>query len=132
MSSPIKFSRMKRIYVIFTVFSLLLISCEFEHDQMGLPKSIYFPPDGGTQTVKGNIPYLRHIIIYDKNGNQNSSPWDTDTLVTGNDWLTVKHIRHTDSIIVSAKPTSSPKKREIWIEPWTGTTYALIKVTQQG
>ncbi len=84
------------------------------------------------QIVKGNFTNFTHIQIDDEDANQHISPNIEDTLVAEYDWLTVKFKEHSDALIVSAKPTSSHKKREAWIYAYSGPKYVEIKVTQQG
>ena len=80
----------KNIAYYFAVgLMLLCASCEFEEDQLGLPRIVTFPKEGGEKTFKAECD-LTSINIKDKVGNK-AFLQEADGLGVGiYKWLTVK------------------------------------------
>ena len=76
-------------YYLIVGLMFLCASCEFEEDQLGLPRIVTFPKEGGEKTFKAECD-LTSINIKDKVGNR-AFLQEADGLGVGiYKWLTVK------------------------------------------
>lgn len=116
---------------------LLMAAC-LETEQYGLPQSVYFGEEGGTQIYHSDrIPFLSTISIEDGKKYEEihldypsaeSTP-DNEAYVSL-DWLTVTY-RYTDNEIeLTALPMTEGKHRKFKVEYFYGYGSAETKVNQ--
>ena len=115
---------MKGITILFSLLlSMVFISCE---EYYGYPHKIRFPSEGGTQTFIGCCSPIFFEIMADSKEYYDE---DIDGIPTAsNEWLTVKSIHN--SLIVTAKPAPSNKKRKATIDCDFGCEGCEIDVVQ--
>lgn len=132
--------------VLLTLLSLLFTSCEFEEDQMGLPRSVTFPKEGGEKTLKADYTF-NSIFIEEGPDTKEFSVVVDGTDIVSYKWLTAKspQIKNespdtinngiywfpTDKLTISVEPSHESKSRSLTICVYSGTKYARIKVKQK-
>lgn len=114
--------------------SLTLTSCGFFTEiDMGFPKTVTFPKEGGEQTVTSNeIYYLKSFQIIDENLNGSHSRVDENlNTKASNQWLTVEGNWNSHELKITAEPNTSGKKRKSKIEIYQRYDYCVIEVEQK-
>ena len=108
----------------------MCMSCQLEEDQMGYPRTVTFPKEGGEIIVKGQT-YSGELYI--------GRHWDSDAFSYAKDgyetvrykWLTARvPLDNYSMIIINAKPNTSGKSRMLRIFAYSGYQYATIEVKQ--
>lgn len=133
-------------FVLLAVFSVLFVSCEFEEDQMGLPRSVTFHKDGGEKTFKADYAF-NSIFIEEGPDTKGFSVVVDGTDIVSYKWLTAKspQIKNesadtinngifwfpTDELTISAEPSKESKSRSLTVTVYSGNKYARIKVKQK-
>lgn len=124
---------MKRIVLlVIAVLSIFGIqSCN--KDNFGYEKVVEFTADGGTQTVTGTEP-IYELSIANYNG---KDEYDDDELDENESVMTVKFrwlsavaTRHTKTIVITAEPNTTGKRRVLYIYGDVNNRAASIKVIQ--
>ena len=116
---------------------LLMAAC-LETEQYGLPQSVYFGEEGGTQIYHSDrLPFLSKISIEDGKKyarirldypSAESTP-DEETSVSL-DWLTVTYRYADKEIEFTALPMTEGKHRKFKVEYFYGNGSAETKVNQ--
>ena len=119
-------------YFVMAGLILMCMSCQFEEDQMGYPRTVTFPKEGGEIIVKGQS-YSGELYI--------GRHWDSDAFSYAKDgyetvrykWLTAKSpsFDYTPILIIVAEPNTSGKSRMLRIFVYSGYQYATIEVKQE-
>lgn len=134
-----KISSMKTILtklVFFTIVLFCISSChkEFEEVDYGFPKNVYFPKEGGVQTVTGDT-WFTHAQI-----NAVGGIGELGTEVNGQDtleyhifeWLKIEYpYPQRDELTIYADPNTTGKSRKKSIIISFGRTYSTVKVKQE-
>lgn len=126
---------MKLLRYILFIFPLLFISCEEEEDY-GFPSKIEIPANGGTIEIKGSndiAPSISQLELLNYNGDGNSS----ESIVEGQgcikattDWLTVKYLSAEYTLVITAEPNETNKKRKLYLYLYDAPTRQEITITQ--
>lgn len=122
-------------YYLIVGLMFLCASCEFEEDQLGLPRIVTFPKEGGEKTFKAECD-LTSINIKDKVGNK-AFLHEADGLGVGiYKWLTVKaplgdYLMFQDMLTIIVEPNTSGKSRKLYVHFDSGWKYGVIEVKQE-
>lgn len=115
--------------MLLTVFSFA--SCN--KDNFGYEKQIEFTAEGGTKTVTGTES-IYELSIANYNGREE---WDDDELDDNEsvmtvhfDWLSAVATRHTKTIVITAEPNKTGKRRVLYIYGEVRDRTSCIKVIQ--
>ena len=124
---------MKRIVLLaIAVLSIFGIqSCN--KDNFGYEKVVEFTADGGTQTVTGTEPiYELSIANYNGNEEYDDDELDDNELVmtVKYNWLSAVATRHTKTIVITAEPNTTGKRRVLYVYGDVNNRSASIKVIQ--
>ena len=124
---------MKRIVLLaIAVLSIFGIqSCN--KDNFGYEKVVEFTADGGTQTVTGPEPiYELSIANYNGNEEYDDDELDDNELVmtVKYNWLSAVATRHTKTIVITAEPNTTGKRRVLYVYGDVNNRSASIKVIQ--
>ena len=124
---------MKRIVLlVIAVLSIFGIqSCN--KDNFGYEKVVEFTADGGTQTVTGTEPiYELSIANYNGNEEYDDDELDDNELVmtVKYNWLSAVATRHTKTIVITAEPNTTGKRRVLYVYGDVNNRSASIKVIQ--
>ena len=124
---------MKRIVLLaIAVLSIFGIqSCNKEN--FGYEKVVEFTADGGTQTVTGTEPiYELSIANYNGNEEYDDDELDDNELVmtVKYNWLSAVATRHTKTIVITAEPNTTGKRRVLYVYGDVNNRSASIKVIQ--
>ena len=124
---------MKRIVLLaIAVLSIFGIqSCNKEN--FGYEKVVEFTADGGTQTVTGTEPiYELSIANYNGNEEYDDDELDDNELVmtVKYNWLSAVATRHTKTIVLTAEPNTTGKRRVLYVYGDVNNRSASIKVIQ--
>ena len=124
---------MKRIalWAVALLTILGLQSCN--KDKFGYERQVEFTAEGGTKSVTGTES-IYELSIANYNGNEE---WDDDEL-DGNesvmtvhfDWLSAVATRHTKTIVITAEPNKTGKRRVLYIYGEVRDRSSCIKVIQ--
>ena len=124
---------MKRIalWAVALLTILGLQSCN--KDNFGYERQVEFTAEGGTKTVTGTEA-IYELSIANYNGTEE---WDDDEL-DGNesvmtvhfDWLSAVATRHTKTIVITAEPNKTGKRRVLYIYGEVRDHSSCIKVIQ--
>ncbi|MBO5875477.1 MAG: hypothetical protein J6Q20_03010 [Alistipes sp.] len=124
---------MKRIalWAVALLTILGLQSCN--KDNFGYERQVEFTAEGGTKSVTGTES-IYELSIANYNGNEE---WDDDEL-DGNesvmtvhfDWLSAVATRHTKTIVITAEPNKTGKRRVLYIYGEVRDRSSCIKVIQ--
>ena len=107
---------------------LLFISCEFENVDMGYPKTIEFPKEGGEQIVYGNYGTLKGLYIRVGSKTMAFSTIVDEVEIVQYDWLTVKSQEGSSALIFTAEPSTQESSRKLLFEGYSGRYYTSITV----
>lgn len=118
---------MSKLSFIVNLILIIIGSCQ-GHDNQDYPSNVYFSSDGGSEVAVGNTSFFS-ISISDESEEYPSTE-ENDTLIVSHDWLTVKQARGSHSMILTAEPAQSKKKRKLKIYGYFCNSYAEIKVIQ--
>lgn len=118
------------IGILLSCISLLCVSC-FEEKDLGFPKNVTFPEEGGEMTISGNISFT-HAVIQDYKGNHGSIHSDADgRKFNVYDWLKVEYVELSNDVLkIYAEPNAKGESRKLYIEIHAGQEYQVTKVTQ--
>ena len=117
-------------YFVMAGLILMCMSCQFEEDQMGYPRTVTFPKEGGEKIIKGG--QVSPLFI--------GRHWDSDAFSYPEDgyetvrykWLTARvPLDNYSMIIINADPNTSGKSRMLRIFAYSGYQYATIEVKQE-
>ena len=108
-----------------------LASCN--KDNFGYEKKVEFTAEGGTKSVTGTES-IYELSIANYNGEEE---WDEDEL-DGNesvmtvhfDWLSAVATRHTKTIVITAEPNNTGKRRVLYVYGEVRDRSSCIKVVQ--
>lgn len=116
---------------------LLTAAC-LDTEQYGLPQSVYFGEEGGTQIYHSDrLPFLSTISIEDGKKyeeihldypSEESTPDDEASVTL--DWLTVTYRYADNEIELTAQPMTEGKHRKFKVEYFYGSGSAETKVNQ--
>lgn len=118
------------IGILLSCLSLFCLSC-FEEKDLGFPKKVTFPKEGGEMTISGNISFT-HAVIQDYKGNHGSIQSDADGRIFNEyDWLKVEYVKLSNDVLkIYAEPNAKGKSRKLYVEIHSGREYHVTKVTQ--
>ena len=124
---------MKRLFFIAAMLLTVFSFASCNKDNFGYEKQIEFTAEGGTKTVTGTES-IYELSIANYNGEEE---WDDDEL-DGNesvmtvhfDWLSAVATRHTKTIVVTAEPNKTGKRRVLYIYGEVRDRSSCIKVIQ--
>ena len=124
---------MKRLALLAIVLLSVLGFSSCDKDNFGYEKKIEFSADGGTQTVSGTET-IYELSIANFNGEEE---YDDDEL-DGDEsvmsvkfrWLSAVATRHTKSIVITAEPNRTGKRRVLYVYGDVNNRSACIKVVQ--
>ena len=117
-------------YFVMAGLILMCMSCQFEEDQMGYPRTVTFSKEGGEKIIKGG--QVSPLFI--------GRHWDSDAFSYPEDgyetvrykWLTARvPLDNYSMIIINAEPNTSGKSRMLRIFAYSGYQYATIEVKQE-
>lgn len=120
---------MKKLAPFLMTLLLLVSACEFEEKNKGYPKSIELERDGGTVRASGEDSFS--YLLIGEGTNEFHSRVVDDTIVVSHAWLTAKSLQGSKSLIITATPNETNRKRKLIIYGYFGTEYAVINVTQK-
>lgn len=114
---------MRKILAIYII--VLLCSSCVDMNNYDYPYKVYFNASGGTTEINGsNVPTLSFI-------EECTSRYNVGyTLISSNDWLTIKRLVDETAITITALPNESKKKRESEIFLSFGPEVHWIRVKQ--
>lgn len=118
--------KLKCLLVILLLY--LFCSCEFEENQMGLPKKVKIPKTGETQIYYCSQP-LTNITVFNEDNRMGSSIVNEEILVQS-EWLTVKSPCGSKRMVIIAEPNNGTGTRNMEIQAYSGREYATIKIIQ--
>lgn len=116
---------------VLLLFPILCASC-LERVDMGFPKKISFPQNGGIQIYTADRS-LSTVAVSDYDGNESYLDIKHDEeLICEFEWLKVEVQGDNDILVITAAPNPSGKRRVLYItcNRGIGPEYAQIKVRQ--
>ncbi len=123
---------MKRSNFIIFASALLFSSCGTWGDQMGYPRKVTIPKEGGVFIITGDSPIYSFDLSdrdYDMSVHSNGS-FEDDTISVTLQWLTVKRPQLSPKIIMIAEPSPHKKSRELFLRGYTGPKLTDITIKQ--
>ena len=120
----------KLLYYFAVGLMFMCVSCGwFEEDQMGYPRTVTFPKEGGEKIIKGGK--VNTLYIGKDSENILSNAEDGYETVRYK-WLTARvPLDNYSMIIINAEPNTSGKSRMLRIFAFSGYQYATIEVKQE-
>lgn len=128
------------MHVLIPVAMLMFVSCEFEEEQMGLPRTVTFPKEGGERTLTANQDF-NQLCIEDGSDIVGYSGDNSEGVMKAEyKWLKVKSpCLMVDSVVslfgnkltVTVAPSSEKNSRSLRVYVYSGNKYATIKVKQK-
>ena len=116
-------------YFVMAGLILMCMSCQFEEDQMGYPRTVTFSKEGGEKIIKGGK--VNTLYIGKDSENILSNAEDGYETVRYK-WLTARvPLDNYSMIIINAEPNTSGKSRMLRIFAYSGYQYATIEVKQE-
>ena len=116
-------------YFVMAGLILMCMSCQFEEDQMGYPRTVTFSKEGGEKIIKGGK--VNTLYIGKDSENILSNTEDGYETVRYK-WLTARvPLDNYSMIIINAEPNTSGKSRMLRIFAYSGYQYATIEVKQE-
>lgn len=118
---------MKTILWIIMMIPMFIGGC-FREEDLGYPKKVFFPPEGGTQVITGNT-WVDPVIEI---GHDVEIPYygDDDSTCVKYEWVHVNASRLEPKITLTVAP-SDGKKRKLKIRGTAAMEYCEIMVYQQ-
>ena len=124
---------MKRILFIASMMLTIFGLTSCNKDNFGYEKQVDFSAEGGTKIVTGTES-IYELSIANYNGEEE---WDDDEL-DGNetimsvhfDWLSAVATRHTKTIVITAEPNKTGKRRVLYVYGAVRNRSSCIKVVQ--
>ena len=121
---------------LISMFALLLplafIACgTFYEADMGYPKNLKFPKEGGDKTVHSG-DYFTHAEIqnYEKGEQGETAILDDGTLRCTYKWLSIEYQKNKPKLRIIAEPNNT-QSRKLHIELYLGYQYQVIEVSQE-
>lgn len=125
---------MKTLAILTGILMFMVGTCA-EHDQMGYPKKVVFPKEGGTQTIRGNEAVTFFNFETDKRVqteviylNEDSTRHEDVNRIS---WVTIRHEHNTNELTIEVEPSTSSKKRSVLVTGMVAYTYTEIKIEQR-
>ena len=118
---------MKTLAWIVMLIPMFIGGC-FREEDLGYPKKVFFPPEGGTQVISGNTWVTPEIEI----GSDTEGAYfsDDDSTCVRYEWLHVNASKREPKITLTALP-SDVKTRKLKIRGISAMEYCEIMVYQQ-
>lgn len=103
-------------------------SC-FREVQNGYPKCVEFSAEGGSQIISGDVS-LGHVEILDGNKTVAYSPPTSEPINISYEWLTLEKDKWDTSMVLTAKPNKTGKKRKLKIQGTNCYEHTYISIVQ--
>lgn len=118
--------------LLFLLTSILLAASCTTDGNCGYPSKLSFPKEGGTVMMSGSYaPYNIEVLNYNGDGKSERTVLeDPDTISVQYSWLTVRRKRGTPTLVITAEPNTTGRKRKLYINVYVDDRNAEIKVTQ--
>lgn len=118
--------------LLFLLTSILLAASCTTDGNCGYPPKLSFPKEGGTVMMSGSYaPYNIEVLNYNGDGKSERTVLeDPDTISVQYSWLTVRRKRGTPTLVITAEPNTTGRKRKLYINVSVDDRNAEIKVTQ--